>query len=206
MQKGWRKRLADTVEAIKAAGGPDMKALSKKAGLSPGYIHSILKQGRTPSVEAFLQVAEACQVEPGWVLFGDERFQLKFPVVGEAIEGETWRQIATSGKVSQVAFEPGPNGHDMVAIVIRGDANAPAYRDGDLLYCSRQAGANLHNVVVGRDCLVRTRDGHDYIKHVVSGKRPGTFTLRSINNPVAKPIEDVALAWAAPIEWIKRGG
>lgn len=192
------------MEAIKAAGGPDMQALSKKAGLSKGYIHSILKQGRTPSVEAFLAVAEAAGVEPAWLLFGDDRFQLSYPIVGEAVDGESWRQIATTGRVDRAKFEPGPDAGDMIVIAVRGDANAPAYRDGDVLFCSRQRG-NLHNLIVRRDCLLRTRDGRDFLKHVVAGKRPGTFTLRSINNPVAEPIEDVVLQWAAPIEWVKRG-
>ena len=203
--KGWRKRLGDAIEAIAAAGGPDMKALSKKAGLSAGYIHSILKQGRTPSVEKFLRVAEACGVEPGWLLFGDERFQLQFPVIGSAATAEGW-QPTEGSRIDKVPFEPGTDSHDMIVIEVRGHSNAPAYRDQDLLFCSRHAGGNLHNIVVGRDCVVRTRDGVGYIKHVVEGTRPGAFNLRSVSNPVAKDVKNVALDWAAPIVWIKRGG
>lgn len=204
MQRGWRERLQDHVDAVEAADGPDMKAISRKAGLSPGYVHSILKQGRTPSIESFLKVAAAYGVEPGWLLLGDERFQIQFPVIGRAVEGESWQPVG-GARMDKATFEPGADAFDMVVCEVIGDANAPAYRDRDVLYCSRHAGPNLHNFILGRDCLVKTKTGECYIKHVLDGERPGSFTLRSINNPVAKGLRNVALEWAAPIKWIRRG-
>jgi len=59
---------------------------------------------------------------------------------------------------------------------------------------------------VGQDCVVRMRAGDGYIKHLLDGARPGTFTLRSVSNPIAKDIKNVPIDWAAPIVWIKRGG
>jgi repressor LexA len=199
MLKGWRKRLADTVEAIKASDGLDMKALSRKAKLSGSYVHAILKQGRTPSIDNFLKIAKACGVEPCWLLFGDDCRRI--PVIGRAQKVEVWQPVSEDKKV---IFELCGTSADMVAVEVSGDSNAPAYRDGDLLLCNRQAGLNLHNAILGRDCVMRTRTGKRLLKQALKGQRPGTFTLRSVNNLVTKDLKNVSLEWAAPIVWIRR--
>ena len=204
MLRGWRKRLADVVGGIKASDGPDMKALSKRAKLSGGYVHAILKQGRTPSIDNFLKIAKACGVEPCWLLFGDDRFRIQFPVIGRAQQVEVWQPV-NGDKVEKVIFEPGGAAADIVVIEVVGDSNGPAYLDRDLLFCSRNAGQDLHKVILGRDCVMRTRAGEYLIKQALKGQRPGTFTLRSVSSPVAKDLKNVSLEWAAPIVWIRRG-
>jgi transcriptional regulator with XRE-family HTH domain len=204
MPRGWRKRLADTVEAIKASDGLDMKGLSKKAKLSGSYVHAILKQGRTPSIDNFLKIAKACGAEPTWLLSGDDRFRIQLPVIGRVQQLEVWQPV-TGDNVEKVIFEPRRTAVDIVVIEVLGDSNAPAYRDGDLLLCSRHAGPNLRSAILGRDCVIRTRSGKCFIKQALKGQRPGTFTLRSVSNPVAKDLKNVSLEWAAPIVWIRRG-
>ena len=196
--------MAATVEAIKASGGPDMKGLSKKARLSSSYVHAILKQGRTPSVDNFLEIAKACGVEPGWLLFGEDRFRTQFPVIGRARQVEVWQPV-NRDKIDRVVFEPGAMAVDMVVVEVFGDNNAPAYRDRDMLFCHRHSGRNLPDDILGRDCVIRTRTGECLIKQALKGQRPGTFTLRSVSNPVIKDLKNVALRWAAPIVWIRRG-
>jgi repressor LexA len=204
MDTGWRKRLADIVEGIRASDGPDMKALSKAANLSGGYVHAILKQGRTPSIDNFLKIAKACGVEPCWLLFGDDRFRVQFPIIGRAQQAGVWQPV-NSDSVTKVVIEPGAAAVDMVAIEIFGNSNAPAYRDRDMLFCRRHTGRDLPNAILGRDCVIRTRTGECLIKQTLKGQRPGTYTLRSVSNPVAKVLKNVALKWAAPIVWIRRG-
>jgi hypothetical protein len=200
----WRKRLGDTLEAIKASGGPDTKALSKRARLSGGYVHAILKQGRTPSIDNFVKIAKVCGVEPCWLLFGDHRYRMQFPVIGRARQKEVWQPV-NKNNVEKVVFESGPAAVDMVAIEVFGDSNAPAYRNRDILLCSRHAGPDLQSVVLGHDCVMRTQTGECLIKQVLKGQRPGSFTLRSVSNPIAKDLKNVALEWAAPIVWVRRG-
>jgi hypothetical protein len=204
MFRGWRKRLADTIEAIKASDGPDMKALSQRAKLSGSYVHAILKQGRTPSIDNFLKIAKACSAEPCWLLFGDDRFRIQFPVIGRAQQVEVWQPV-NGDNVEKVVFEPGGAAADIVVIEVLGDSNGPAYRDRDMLVCSRHAGPDLRKAILGRDCVIRTRTGKCLIKQALKGQRPGTFTLRSVSNPLAKDLKNVALEWAAPIVWIRRG-
>src|SRR5262249_26178029 len=121
-----------------------------------------------------------------------------------ARQKEAWQPVDTDG-VEKVVFEPGPSAVDMVAIEVCGDSNAPVYQDRDILFCGRRAGPDLQNLIVGHDCVMRTETGEYLIKQVLKGQRPGTFTLRSVNNPVAKDLKNVSLEWAAPIVWIRRG-
>jgi hypothetical protein len=200
----WRKRLGDTVEAIKASGGPDTKALSKRAKLSGGYVHAVLKQGRTPSIDNFVKIAKVCGVEPCWLLFGDHCFRMQFPVIGRARQKESWRP-ANRDNARKVICAAGPAAVDIVAIEVFGDSNAPAYRNQDILFCKRHAGPDLQRVILGRDCVLRTQTGEYFIKQVLKGQKPGTFTLRSVSHPVVKDLKNIAVEWAAPIVWIKRG-
>lgn len=195
MSTGWRKRLQTLIEETD---GLTMKTLSVRAGLSPGAIHDVLKRGQTPSVENFIAIAEAAGVEPGWLLRGDDRFAVKIPLVG-VVSGEAWTE--TEHKLGSVPFdldEPGAIGFE-----VQDSSMAPVYRQGDLLICHRKAGRYVENLI-GTDCVVRTINGDGYVKILQRGSRTGRFNLRSYN-PVFKDIADVAIEWAAPIAWIKRG-
>lgn len=62
----WRVRLT---EAIKAK-GLSMRAASLAAGFAPGYVHSILKDGKDPSVDHLIAVSREAGVSLLWVLYG----------------------------------------------------------------------------------------------------------------------------------------
>ncbi len=181
-----------------------MKRLSLKAGLSESAVRDTLNRGTEPTVETFCAIASAAGVSPGWLLHGDERFRIEIPLVGIASGGEGWTPFAeqsTSRPRDTVEFELGD--HDVIAIEVRGDSMSPVYRDRDRLFCQRRAANFAHNLI-GQDCVLRTASGENYVKILAKGSRHGRFNLRSYN-PVFKDIEDVALEWAAPIVWIKRG-
>jgi phage repressor protein C with HTH and peptisase S24 domain len=78
----------------------------------------------------------------------------------------------------------------------------PVYRDGDVLICQRRRGREIE--AARQDCVVETADGRHLVKMVRKGTRPGLFTLQSYNR-LYDDIENVSLAWAAPVRWIKRG-
>lgn len=198
----WRDRLK---EILKERPDLSMKSLSLKAGLSESGVRDILSRGVAPTVETFIAIASAAGVPPGWLLNGDERLKIQIPLVGYASGGEGWtpfHEDAVKGTHDQVEFELGD--HDVIAIEIRGDSMAPVYRDHDVLFCQRRAAHYAHNLI-GCDCVVRTSDDQHFVKILKKGSRPGRFNLKSYN-PVFDDIEDVQLAWAAPIVWIKRGG
>lgn len=66
MTESWKKRLED---AIKNS-GKSMRAVSLAAGLGPGYVHSILKDGRDPTIENLISVAGVIDVSLSYLLYG----------------------------------------------------------------------------------------------------------------------------------------
>ena len=83
------------------------------------------------------------------------------------------------------------------AVEVRGESMLPLYEDGTILYYSRQLPPEN---MVGRRAVVKLADDRILVKAVRRGADRGLFTLVSLNAP---DIEDVALQWAAPIDWIK---
>lgn len=195
MQTSWRERLKRLIDETP---GLTMKGISVKAGLHPSTVQSIVSKGTSPSIDNFLAICKAAGVRPA-ALLGDEDLSLSVPVVGQAA-GEAWTPVDDATH-PPIGFELG--GHDTIAVRVAGDAMAPAYRDGDTPICHRQFGPHADNLI-GCDCVVRTTKGAHYVKILKRGSRPGRFNLKSYN-PVVDDIEDVALAWVAPIAWIRRG-
>ena len=91
----------------------------------------------------------------------------------------------------------------MITIEIRGDSMSPVYRSGDKLICRRHLRA--FDNLIGLDCAVLTEDGQGYVKILRRGTRPNRYNLKSYN-VAQEDIENVKLAWAAPVVWIKRSG
>lgn len=86
----------------------------------------------------------------------------------------------------------------LIALIVRGDSMFPKYRDGDVIYISRNH-EGVRKDYIGEDCAVRTVDGGSFLKTLAKGSRPGTFTLRSLNAP---DMEDVQVEWATPILFV----
>ena len=192
----WRQRLQKIIDETP---GLTMKGIALKAGLSASTLHNILKRGATPSVDHFLEICRVVGVGPAELLTGISEPRLQIPIVGIVDADERWSPVDPGGR--GVGFDVGS--HDTIGIEVRGDAMAPVYRDGDFLVCYRQFGPHADNCI-GLDCVVRTAAGDHFVKILKRGTRPNRFNLKSYN-PVADDIEDVAIAWAAPVAWIKRG-
>lgn len=83
------------------------------------------------------------------------------------------------------------------AVEVRGGSMFPLFGDGTLLYYSKQLPPEN---MIGQRCVVRLEDERVLVKSLRRGSERGLFTLVSLNAP---DIEDVAVQWAAPIDWIK---
>lgn len=200
MTHDWRSKLKRLIDETP---GLSMKAVSLKAEMHPSAVHDMIKRGQAPSIDKFLSICAALNVSPAVLLSGDDAASISIPVVGFVSAGEGWTPIDdTSAPDDAIEFDLGS--HDTIGLEVRGDSMAPVYRNGDYLICHRQFGPNADNCI-GLDCVIRTAAGQNFVKILRRGSRGGRFTLRSYN-PVIDDIEDVALAWAAPVAWIRRGG
>ncbi len=66
MKETWRTRL----EAALKDAGKSKREVSLAADLGPGYVHSILAEGKEPTIENMLKVCAAVGAEPIWIIFG----------------------------------------------------------------------------------------------------------------------------------------
>lgn len=64
----WKERLALAV----AKSGKSKRAISLAAGLGPGYVHSILAEGKDPTVENLIKVCAETGVSLAHIVFGYE--------------------------------------------------------------------------------------------------------------------------------------
>lgn len=90
-------------------------------------------------------------------------------------------------------------GDNAVALTVRGTSMYPVYRDGDRIVYDQEPAPPA--IFVGRECVVRLRDGRTYVKIVTPGSGPSRFTLMSYNAP---PMVDEDVEWAAPVRWVSR--
>lgn len=63
---GWRSRLIEAVETSPKS----MRAVSLAAGRGPGYLHSVIRDGKDPSVDHLASVCSELGVSLPYILFG----------------------------------------------------------------------------------------------------------------------------------------
>lgn len=64
----WRERLAT---ALKES-GKSKREVSLAAGMGPGYVHSILAEGKDPTVQNLIKVCDELGVSLSFILYGYE--------------------------------------------------------------------------------------------------------------------------------------
>lgn len=191
----WRHRLEEFI----VSQGLTMKGLSLKAGLSETAVRDIVKRGTSPSIDGFLAICGALGVTPGFLLYGKDAYMALVPIVGDTSPNESW--VPSVREDRKMPFDLADE--DPIAIRVRGNDMAPAYREGDTLICHRRVGKYIDNLV-NLDCAVKLLSGACYIKILKRGTKPGLYTLKSYN-PRIDDIPDTKIEWAAPVVWVRRG-
>ncbi|CCM77100.1 helix-turn-helix domain-containing protein [Rhizobium mesoamericanum] len=62
----WRARLEDAIEKS----GKSKREISLGAGKGPGYVHSILKEGKDPTIDNLIAICRVLDVTLTQVLYG----------------------------------------------------------------------------------------------------------------------------------------
>lgn len=174
-----------------------MKEVSLAAGLSPSGVRDMITRSKNPGINSVQAVARVLGKSLSELVEGDAGPVQQVPVVGCVSAGELWTPIDDG-----LEYEPlRVDGGEPVAVRVRGDSMAPVYRHGDVLVGPKRAHAPER--FVGHDCIVVTEKDERLLKFLARGTMPGRFNLRSYN-PANKDIENVKLAWVAPIMWVRR--
>ena len=67
-ESGWRDRLRVSIEQS----GKSLRSVSIAAGVGAGYVHSILHDGKDPSIDRLLAVCDAVPISALYILLGVE--------------------------------------------------------------------------------------------------------------------------------------
>jgi|TARA_B100000315_G_scaffold236302_1_gene251973 phage repressor protein C with HTH and peptisase S24 domain len=195
----WSKRLWRALEWK----GWSQRELARRADIHEQKVYKYL-QGRVdqPRGDTMLRLADTLGVTESWLRFEVGPAVENIPVIGRIAAGENFIPFDDTPGVSNYAELPfNLDAADPIAVEVRGESMLPVYRPGDYLVCSRRRGREMETCL-NKDCVVKTDQGEGYVKKLVSGSNPGTYTLISYNSP---SIENIRLLWAAPIIWVKRG-
>ncbi|MDF1769860.1 S24 family peptidase [Maricaulis sp.] len=189
------------------AGHSSARAAAQSLGFNANTYGAHETGTRGISAEAAKRYALAFGVSLEWLLTGeggdreaDARTQI--PVVGYVGAGAEVFLIdnySMGDGIDQIDAPPGCK-EGSLAVRVRGDSMSPAYRDGDCIIYSERTEAVAE--LVGAERVVWTEDGRVMVKTLLPGTAPGRYTLISHNAP---PIGDVAVIYAARIEWIRKG-
>lgn len=172
---------------------------SKKAGLSEDAIRNIRRAASDES-RAGMQTTTLMALAPvlgttvNWLLTGIDP-NMTVRLAGFVGAGQEIYQFDEGG-AGYVEAPPGAV-PETEAVEVRGLSMYPLYEEGTILYYSRQLSPDR---LVGKRCIVRLEDDRTLVKSLRRGSGPGLYTLVSLNAP---DIEDVAVRWAAPIDWVK---
>jgi phage repressor protein C with HTH and peptisase S24 domain len=194
----WRDRLKRAMAEHRF----NMKSLSLAAGLGETAVRDALERRSSPRLETLQSIAGVLGMTVGELVDGDARSAQRVPILGYVSAGEGWLPFDDEAIVRAPEELPLSVDGPGVALSIRGDSMAPVYRDGDFIIGSKRTGPMADNLI-GLDCIVMTDTGERYVKFLSRGSVKGRFNLRSYN-PVHKDVENVRLAWAAPIVWVRR--
>jgi phage repressor protein C with HTH and peptisase S24 domain len=191
------------IERLMAETGEQPSNLARAAGLAASTLTRHTSEAGEPPTTGFTQKTIAA-LESRWgVPFTplDVRKIRRptIPVVGYIGAGEKVYPVDEGELGSGLEEIDAPPGADLnsVAVIVKGDSMFPAFWEGDVLIYSSERGfdreACMHN-----ECVVKVKNGPTYVKRVTPGSMQGLFTLTSYN---ATPIIDVAIDWAAPVQF-----
>lgn len=174
----------------------------KKAGFSQDALGKALNSGRST----------VTKLERGDIPLNDrwlERIANILNCTPTDLLGEFVPVVGRIGAGGSVIFED--FGHDtetvrrppdttgeLIGLEVIGESMLPKFDPGDVIYISR-ANDGVDPVDFGAICACRLPTGETYLKQLLKGTRPGTYTLRSYN---AADMEDVELDWATPVRAI----
>jgi transcriptional regulator with XRE-family HTH domain len=107
----WGMDLRTRIEAVMAA-QPDftVRNISLKAGLSDSWLHKLLKGDvRSPTLENVEKLAEALDVDPRWLAFGEGDPE-RFADIGRIVERFSEEQAEMARQMLQVIARTGTTG------------------------------------------------------------------------------------------------
>jgi|SRR6185437_9348467 len=195
------KSLAYRMDQAMKQAGLNQPALARAASrprhpVSQQVVQHLLS-GRNETSKHLPAIAEALHVSLDWLATGKNRgARPEALLVGKVGAGS---EITRFDEGTVLAGIEAPAGVDAPNVAeISGDSQYPLQEGWLIFYGPEHQG--VAEDCVGKLCVVQVKDGPTLLKTLKRGSRKGLFRLESWNAP---PREDVKLAWAAKVVFIK---
>ncbi len=171
-----------------------LEKLAEPLGTSAGHLHKWETGKVSITLDRLTKVADAL----GCTIIDLVEGLAKVPVVGKVGAGSVVLSIddyALGQGEREVRCPTGLDPQQTVAVEVEGDSMLPIEEGWLLFYTRNYEGVPVE--CIGKLCVVQLfDDGPRYVKRLKLGRKPGLFNLYSTN---AREMEDIALAWAAPV-------
>lgn len=154
---------------------------------------------RNPSREAAKKYARAYKVRWEWLLDGEgpalPQRRVKAEVRGYVGAGAEIRPL-NDDSLGEDAELPPDAPVTAIPLLVQGDSMYPRYFSGEhIFYLPEQ---RHPKELIGRECVVKLRDGRIFVKILRNGSSPRLFNLESWN---AAPLIDQEVEWASEVRW-----
>lgn len=188
------QEVREALRRVMSDKGAKNKPLAKLAGIGETVVRDFLDKGVEPRVGTLIKIADALEI-PTSSLFGPQ-----VPVLGKVGAGGSVLYNEPDEEPEHVDRPPGAVGR-LMALRVAGESMLPVYRDGDIVYVTRDHEGVLPEYI-GEECVVHTVEGGTFLKTLTIGSQHNRFTLRSFN---ADDMENVELEWASRVEFVMKG-
>lgn len=193
----WRDRLTQRMLEL----GLSQAEMCRRAQVKSTMLTDILKRGQTPSVANLFKIARAVNFSLSELYEGVVPSSEYTVRVTGIYEGGAVLDAARAGQEPDVSVSlPRDN---LESIRVNSDRlELAGYRRGDVLMGIRVPSERASNLI-GKDCIVETGDGQRTIARLAKGSSANRYNLRFFHSRDAD-MEDVEIAWVAPISMILR--
>ena len=174
---------------------------ARAMGISVITYHHHENGKRNIGVRAARIYASHYGVAGGTILYGDQSAPMARVRVAGVVtaSGKITEHMPFNHKLPLTVQAPAWTDEPMEAFIVEASDLAPAYHPGDVVYTSVPGGVR-HDEVHGRECVVRTEDGHRFLR-ICHLDPDGTWTLSGYTG---KAVAGVRLVDATPVAWVRR--
>jgi transcriptional regulator with XRE-family HTH domain len=176
-----------------------LDSLASKSGYSPDMLYRLMRGERRYNVDILARLSKVLGCNPSDLIATEGKALVK--VEGYVGAGAEIHPIEEGSNfvIDGVEAPPGVDPDSVTAVIVKGDSMFPAYRDGDVIYYTKDC--DYDPSVLRKECVVKVKGGAAFVKVLKPGTKPKHFTLQSYNSPDQ---EDVQIEWACKVLWVKK--
>lgn len=217
IEKSSAKARGRRLKSLRMMASLSRKCMETRYGVSAGTLQGwedgryggLTRKGAERFLRALKEEGVNCSLE--WLLEGrglgpqvsDRLYELKTAPAGIEIHRSQHEEAAAVRDELLFFRHRHPTAVDMVVL---DDGMSPWFHVGDTVAGNARFNAEVEQVI-GHDCIVETKNGDVYLRHIERGSHHGCYNLMCKNpdtTALHPMLYDVEISYAAPVIWVRR--